>query len=289
MNNKFGKVTLFTFKQVITAKWFCMITILGLVSEFLATQTDKIIKLTTGAEIDAAAVAADPSGSQFYLSFAIVMTLFLLILIYGANISNSVVEEKSARIIETLLCYVKPVDLLSGKIFGYVLGIIAQIAIWIGYGVVLQKTIGFPEILAASGFNMSIQLVLLICGSIIFGFVMYAAAFVALASFADNAQDSTQLMLPVGIVIMAAYFLSITAINTDGSSAITALSYAPFFSPIMSFTRLDLLGLSWWEAILNLAVQAIETVMVILICGHVYRYGVVRYGMRKISFRKARS
>lgn len=292
MNNKTGKVIGFTYKQVITSKWFCMITILGIICEFLVTQADKLFGVTAGGEVQNAAAAAsvaDPSETQFYLSFGIVITLFLLILIYGANIANSIVEEKSARIVETLLCYVKPVELLAGKIFGFVAGIITQMALWALYFLVLKNTIGYPEFFSASGISLSPQLILMICGSMIFGFVMYAAAFVALASFADNAQDSTQLMLPVGSIIMAAYFLSLSAMNGSAGPVVSALSYAPFFSSIMMFTRLDLLNVSWGTTALNLIVQAIEMIFVIIICSQIYRYGVVRYGMRKISFRKAKA
>ena len=31
MNNKTGKVIWFTFKQVVTSNWFCLISVLGLV------------------------------------------------------------------------------------------------------------------------------------------------------------------------------------------------------------------------------------------------------------------
>lgn len=286
MNNKTGKVIGFTYKQVITSKWFCMITILGIIGEFMGTQADKLLGIMAGGEIQNVSNAAsvtDPSEIQFYLSFGIVITLFLLILIYGANIANSIVEEKSGRIIETLLCYVKPVELLAGKLFGFVAGIITQMALWIGYFLVLKNTIGYPEAFLASGINLSPQLLLLICGSMIFGFVMYAAAFVALASFADNAQDSTQLMLPVGVIIMAAYFLSLSAMNGSAGPVVSVLSYAPFFSSIMMFTRVDLLNISWGITVLNLLVQAVEMFLVIIVCSQIYRYGVVRYGMRKIS------
>ena len=43
MNNKTGKVIWFTFKQVVTSNWFCLISVLGLVCVFLSTQIDKII------------------------------------------------------------------------------------------------------------------------------------------------------------------------------------------------------------------------------------------------------
>ena len=44
MNNKTGKVIWFTFKQVVTSNWFCLISVLGLVCVFLSTQIDKFME-----------------------------------------------------------------------------------------------------------------------------------------------------------------------------------------------------------------------------------------------------
>ena len=93
-------------KQVTTSNWFCLITVLGLVCVFLSTQLDAIIGAIFGTTVDVTgetAVSLSVGDATYLLQFAIVFILFLLILMYGSNIANSIVEEKSGRIIETLL------------------------------------------------------------------------------------------------------------------------------------------------------------------------------------------
>lgn len=293
MNNKMGKVTRFTYIQVVTSNWFCIITILGILGTMLATQYDKILKWLSGgdkvAENASATAASTSADTNFLIPFLIVLLLFVLILVYGSNIANSVVEEKSARIIETLLCYVKPIELLTGKILGYVAGIITQLVIWIGYYCLLAHLIDMPgknfDILSV----VNVQTLILMAGSVILGFIMYAFAFAALASFTDNAQDSTQLMMPVGVVIMGVYFVSLAVINGAKGIFITILSYAPFCSPIMSFATNDLQHLTWQRLILNLSIQIIEVIAVIVVCSKIYRRGVASYGIRKKRIKRGKA
>ncbi len=290
MNNKTGKVISFTLKQVITSNWFCLITVLGLVCVFLSTQLDTIIGALFGTTIDAAgqvSVTLSTDDATYLLQFAIVFILFLLILMYGSNIANSIVEEKSGRIIETLLCYVKPLELLTGKIIGYLLGIAVQIAIWVGYYAILDMAMELPAnpVFVTLG-ELQIQVYVLLLASVILGFMMYAFAFAALSSYADNAQDSTQLMLPVTLVIMMAYFVSMAVISGFGGTWTKIIAVAPFFSPIVSFVTSDLTTLTWSEVAISVGIQLVEVIVVALVCAKFYRRGVVSYGLKKMSFKK---
>lgn len=272
------------------------IAILGIAGIIFSTQYDKISSLMSGDSVTAQQEAVEeiavssqipPEDAVFILQFLIVVILFLLILIYGTNIANSIVEEKSARIIETLLCYVKPLELLGGKILAYVLGIMTQVGIWAIFYLGLKIFVKMPQNLILSLFgSLKMEALLLLPISIVFGFIMYAFAFAAVASFADNAQDSTQLTMPIGIVILAVYFLSIAVMNGLSGSWIEILSYAPFFSPIMTFVVADLSIMAWPEFLLRVGVMAMETIVVAIICSKIYRRGVISYGVRKPSFLK---
>lgn len=291
MKSKTGKVVWFTYVQVLTSKWFCMITILGIVGVLLSTQYEKIAQFLSGGakeqSVEVTASQATGLDMTFLLQFLIVFVLFLLILIYGSNIANSIVEEKSARIIETLLCYVKPLQLLAGKILGYVCGIITQVGIWAVYYMILNRLIEVPDNQLFSVFgNLDKKAVILLAVSIIFGFIMYAFAFAALAAFADNAQDSTQLMMPVGAIILVVYFISLAIMNGMKGVWIDVLSYAPFFSPIVTFVTCDLNQIAWTELFLKAGVQFVEVIVIAIICSRIYRRGVISYGICKPSFKR---
>lgn len=290
MNNKTGKVIWFTFKQVVTSNWFCLISVLGLVCVFLSTQIDKIIGAIYGTTANISgqgSVTLSEHDATFLLQISIVAILFLMILIYGSSIANSVVEEKSGRIIETLLCYVKPLQLLVGKVTGYLLGVILQVTVWVGYYLLLANILEMPSnpVFVTLG-EMPPQTYVLLIVALISGFMMYAFAFAALSSYANNAQDSTQLMFPVALIVLLAYFLSMAVMNGLTGIWARVFSMAPFFSPIVSVVTNDLIHLTWAEVAENAGIQMLEVVIVALICARFYRRGVVSYGIRKLSFNK---
>ena len=290
MNNKTGKVIWFTFKQVVTSNWFCLISVLGLVCVFLSTQIDKIIGAIYGTTANISgqgSVTLSEHDATFLLQISIVAILFLMILIYGSSIANSVVEEKSGRIIETLLCYVKPLQLLVGKVTGYLLGVILQVTVWVGYYLLLANILEMPSnpVFVTLG-EMPPQTYVLLIAALISGFMMYEFAFAALSSYANNAQDSTQLMFPVALIVLLAYFLSMAVMTGFTGIWARVFSMAPFFSPIVSVVTNDLIHLTWAEVAENAGIQMLEVVIVALICARFYRRGVVSYGIRKLSFNK---
>ena len=56
--------------------------------------------------------------------------IMMFIIIYGAMVMRSVIEEKTSRIIELIISSVKPFELMMGKIVGTALAGLLQFAIW---------------------------------------------------------------------------------------------------------------------------------------------------------------
>ena len=76
----------------------------------------------------------EETRSSAEISMMIGLTLailtYMFVIIYGAMIMNSVVEEKTNRIVEVIISTCKPIELMLGKIVGVALVGITQIAIW---------------------------------------------------------------------------------------------------------------------------------------------------------------
>lgn len=61
----------------------------------------------------------DPQrGERLVLSFAVSFLLYLALILYGTYVAQGVVEEKSSRVVELLLCTVRPWQLMFGKLIG---------------------------------------------------------------------------------------------------------------------------------------------------------------------------
>ena len=72
------------------------------------------------------------SSATFASILGMVLSLltYMFVLMYGAMIMSSVVEEKTSRIVEVIVSSCRPIELMLGKIIGVGLVGITQIAIW---------------------------------------------------------------------------------------------------------------------------------------------------------------
>ena len=58
------------------------------------------------------------------------MILYMFLIIYGALVMQSVIEEKSSRVLEVMVSSVKPYQLMMGKILGVAAVAAVQVVIW---------------------------------------------------------------------------------------------------------------------------------------------------------------
>ena len=56
--------------------------------------------------------------------------LYMFLMIYGAMVMQSVIEEKSSRVLEVVVSSVRPFELMMGKIFGVASVAVVQVLIW---------------------------------------------------------------------------------------------------------------------------------------------------------------
>ncbi|HPD27552.1 MAG TPA: ABC transporter permease [Paludibacteraceae bacterium] len=226
------------------------------------------------------------------------MLIYMFIFVYGAQVMNSVVQEKVNRIVEVMVCTVKPFELMMGKIISIALVGLTQFAIWIVLTLVLFFIFGQPlsfqaEVTSTSDFSavysmlMSINWIeMLVCFVAYFigGYLLYASIFAAIGSAVDNETDTQQFMLPITIPILFAMYAAIySAQNPDGPLAFWC-SMIPFTSPIVMMVRLPF-GVLLWEKIVSLVILFASFVATTWLSAKIYRTGILMYG-KKISWRE---
>jgi len=226
------------------------------------------------------------------------MLIYMFIFVYGAQVMNSVVQEKVNRIVEVMVCSVKPFELMMGKIISIALVGLTQFAIWIVLTLVFFLIFGQPlsfqaEVTSTSDFSavysmlMSINWIeMLVCFVAYFigGYLLYASIFAAIGSAVDNETDTQQFMLPITIPILFAMYAAIySAQNPDGPLAFWC-SMIPFTSPIVMMVRLPF-GVLLWEKIVSLVILFASFVATTWLSAKIYRTGILMYG-KKISWRE---
>jgi ABC-2 type transport system permease protein len=260
----------------------------------------------------------EETRSSAEISMMIGLTLailtYMFVIIYGAMIMNSVVEEKTNRIVEVIISTCKPIELMLGKIVGVALVGITQIAIWsillgilgaiFGIGSMASTMEGMPDstTLVASqealvqqnseigqiiAMLLSIDYAQIIISFVLYfigGYLLYASLFAAFGSAVDQASDASQFTGPIMMIMIFALYAGMFCMeNPDGPLAFWC-SMIPFTSPVVMMIRLPY-DLPWYELVLSLVVLYVSAFGILWLSSRIYRTGILMYG-RKFTIKE---
>lgn len=238
------------------------------------------------------------------------MLIYMFIFVSGSQVMNSVVQEKVNRIVEVMVCSVRPWELMWGKIIAVGLTCLTQMALWVVLtmmivgvamgvmdislmdGGVLQTSsvMGAVSEGGAQFSTLNSQLSILL--SIDWGFVavmffvyfvggylLYSSMFAAIGASVDNESDTSQFMTPITLVVLFALYAGMySAENPDGPLAFWC-SMIPFTSPIVMMVRVPF-DVPMWQLGLSLGLLALTIVGTIWLSAKIYRVGILMYGKK---------
>jgi len=234
------------------------------------------------------------------------MIIYMFIIIYGAQVMQGVVQEKTNRIVEVIISSVKPFELMMGKIIGIALVGLTQFLMWVVLTVLLvgigtsvlglnidansvqqmqqmQHSAPMPSemqniLVALAGLNY-VQIVGLFIVYFLGGYLLYASLFAAVGSAVDNETDTQQFSLPIMLPIIFAVYAGIfSAQNPDGPLAFWC-SMIPFTSPIVMMVRLPF-DVPAWQIILSISILILSFIGTTWMAGKIYRTGILMYGKK---------
>ena len=252
---------------------------------------------------------------QFMLGMILAMLIYFFIMLFGGQVMQGVIEEKSSRIIEVIISSVKPFQLMMGKIIGVSLVALTQFLLWIlltgvfyvgfsayigishpdmlSQGTVMAQEITSNDIVS----NESVQSILKIVHSIdfgtiivsfliffILGYLLYATLYAAVGSIVDNNTDSQQFTLPITVPLIVAIISSFYIVNNPDSSLAVWLSMIPFTSPISMMVRIPF-GVPIWQVVVSVVILAVTFVLMTWFAAKIYRTGILMYG-KKLSYKE---
>ena len=249
--------------------------------------------------------------------------IYIFVYSFGGMVMSAVINEKTSRVVEVMVSSVKAIDLMIGKILGiaavaltqFFLWIVLTLAIVVGVNafIGMDELLGSPEnaeqimemaggqadmmgdVMAASA-NSEMEAVIstiseinfpLVIGSFllffIFGYLLYSSMFAAIGSAVDNEADTNQLLIPVTIPILAAFFIAFASIDNPESPLLLWASYIPFTSPICMMMRI-VNGIPSWEIWASLAILIVTTFLMMYLSAKIYKVGILMFG-KKSSFK----
>ncbi|MCR5362091.1 MAG: ABC transporter permease [Bacteroidales bacterium] len=209
---------------------------------------------------------------------------FLFVMSNSIQIMNSVVEEKSSRIVEVLVSAVSPIELLAGKIIGVALAGMTQIAIFVvlfALGAMFLP-IGFVEVLAAVPISFRYATIFAIFVLyFIGGYLLYASICASFGSAVDQASDAGQYVAPLNLLLIASLWIGLFSLQAPDGNLALLCSMIPFTSPVVAMARVTA-GMPLYQLIVSLLILYASAIAMSCLSARIYRTGILMYG-RKFS------
>ena len=221
--------------------------------------------------------------------FLFTFLIYMFVMSYGAMVMQSVMEEKTNRIVELMVSAVSPFQLMLGKIVGIALVGLTQLAVWVlmltailtaagqmfGTGGTGEATMMLSALMNLPFFEITLLFILFFIG----GYLLYASLFAAIGASINAQEDAQQFMTPIIVIMVFAMYAGLySAENTNGPLAFWS-SMFPLTSPIVMMVRIPH-GVPLWQEFLSLGLLFGTCLACVWVSGKIYRIGILLYGKK---------
>jgi ABC-2 type transport system permease protein len=260
------------------------------------------------------------SGLLYGIGFVLGILIYMFVLVYGIQIMQGVIDEKTSKVVEVIVSSVKPFQLMLGKIIGIASVGLLQFTIWIVLStVVFTSVLGYfglevpqkqmteqvaksmepssveavPQEKPKASENVEIQKFLGNMSQIPFGtiavvfifyflggYLLYGSLFAAVGSAVDSIQDAQQFQFPITLPLLIGYMSLFIIVLRDPNST------ASFWLSVVPLTSPVAMvgriasGVPAWELALSMALLIGGFLFTTWIAGRIYRVGILMTGTK---------
>ena len=225
----------------------------------------------------------------------LILPFFMLTIFLVQLIGSEVNDEKSTKSMEIIISNVSPKTHFAAKIISNNLFIFLQTLLMIVYGalgLLIRKLIGGDTII--NGVTGEISSAIKILSTEIFSdkfvlviiltivlmlltFIGYSLIAGILASMSTNAEDYQQVQVPIVVVLLLGYYLSIMAGMFKGALFIKIFSFIPFISAILSPSLLVMGQIGVIEVSISVILMLITIYLLVKYGMRIYKVGILNY------------
>ena len=203
-------------------------------------------------DVDAAIQTFDPTKSAGpdvglvdrlapLVPMGLAFILFIVAFSNAALLLQSVIEEKSTRMIEVLLSCASPQEIMTGKLLGVVAVALVTLVLW-GVGLFAVASFLSHETLAVVTAGLaavaSLKLLPLILLYFFCGLLIYSSIFLGIGAMTSSLPDAQALVTPATlIIILPTTMLGVVIQDPNGLFA-SIMSWIPIYTPFFMLVRL---------------------------------------------------
>ncbi|MDU1306603.1 MAG: ABC transporter permease [Clostridium perfringens] len=239
---------------------------------------EEYANIMTPAQLDVVQTG-NASHERMALVYALVFGIYIITLTFGSMVANSVIEEKSNRIMETLITMAKPMELFFGKVLGICAVGLTQIAVILGSGLIMLKTSG-TSLEVLSSLNLNASIIFAFVAYFLLGYLTFSMLYAAVASLATSSQDVNSSMGAITLVFVGVFLLAMNCMFNIESTLAKVFSYIPFASPLIMFERIVLSKVTFMEFLITTIINVGFIILVGFFSSKLYKKGTLHYGKK---------
>jgi len=235
--------------------------------------------------VDLTAVSAGNTSTTYnelrgaVVVFILMFVMLFSLLSYGVMVMRSVMEEKSSRITEVLMCAASAQELMSGKILGTGSIGLTQIGVWLSIAAFgASRSLYLRTAMTVLDVGPSLIIYFVIFYTL--GYLLYSAIFASVGAIFNSIDEAQQWNFVVVLPLIAASAMILPVATSSDSLVSVAASLFPFSSPILMFERLAIHDPPLWQIALSLILLLGTIGGAMFVSARIYRTGILMYGKR---------
>ncbi len=251
--------------------------------------SEEISRALAPITLDTVSLSAERNGrargsSGYVVGIAVVFLLEITLLSYGLMVMRSVLDDKTSRVMEVLLCAATPRELMAGKILGIGMLGLTQLAIWAAMGAAVAGPAAwfgkaaFGAIMPSQGLDP--VSVTLYGAFFVLGFLLYSSVYAAVGAAFNSVDEAQQwnflITLPLVFSGVFVFYLA----DHPRSPLAVALSLIPPFTPTVMSMRIAAGGAPGWQVGVAMVTLILSVYAAIALCSRIYRVGILMYGKK---------
>jgi ABC-type Na+ efflux pump permease subunit len=215
------------------------------------------------------------------LPLAAAYLLMMSLMLSGSWMLQGTVEERSNKLLETVLACVSPEELMYGKLLGTVGVGIFMILVWIACGVfaayATQGAIADMIRPALDPLTSPGTIAAMIYFFVV-GYVTISVFFLAIGAMSDSMREAQGYLMPVLLAILLPITFLIQAVISGSTGiGIEVLTWVPIWTPFAVLARLGT-GIPMWEVVGTGIVLAVFTAIELALLGRLFRASLLSQG-----------
>lgn len=209
--------------------------------------------------------------------------LMMALMLSGSWMLQGTIEERSNKLLETVLATISPEQLMYGKLLGTVAVGLTMIAVWIGCGAfaafATQGAIA-DMIRPALAPLTSWTTILAMIYFFIAGYIAISVFFLAVGAISDSMNDAQGYLMPIILMILLPITILIQGVIAGGQGiGVTIMTWVPIWTPFAVLARLGT-GIPAWEVIGSGLLLAAFVALQMLLLGRLFRASLLAQGQK---------